>query len=108
MEREQCKVALSEIARLLEVGGEHSTAEMIRRALDANNQELEEFLASNELWGGAGSIADQSLIDDKARRKRLEQLLIRLGRLQITIAKANIRTPMWVEAFEKWHSHDSV
>ena len=50
-------------------------------ALSASAQTVEAFLRSNELWGGAGSIADQPFDGRSIQRKELERLLIRLGRL---------------------------
>ena len=90
---------LSEIVSLIEAGGEGSAAVLVRDALSGPEETLERFLVSNELWGGAGSIADQSLVLDKDRRKTLEGLLVRLGRLQRDRGKTNVRTEMWVAAF---------
>jgi hypothetical protein len=95
---------LSEIASLLENDRNHTAVGMVHEALDGDDQKLEGFLKSNELWGGSGSIADQSLIADPARRKRLETLLIRLGRFQLEVDRVNVRTRGWVETFEKWQS----
>jgi hypothetical protein len=75
---DEIRQILSEIAELLETGREESSV-MVRDALCGSEETLERFLESNELWGGSGSIADQSLITDQERRKALEGLLIRLG-----------------------------
>jgi hypothetical protein len=104
MGNELLRGILSEIASQLENGREQTDVRMVHEALEGDDQELEEFLKSNELWGGSGSIADQSLIDDRAQRKRLEGLLIQLGRLQLEVGKVNVRTRGWVEAFEEWRS----
>lgn len=70
--------------------------------LDLDDEdELWVCLESDELWGGAGSIADQALIEMPEARKKLEKLLIQLGREQLTVGRANARTKMWVTAFEK-------
>lgn len=95
------RAILTEIAALLEAGHEDWMAAMIRDALAGGESVLEKFLVSNDLWGGAGSVADQALIDDKERRKELEGAQIRLGRLQMASGKTNERTEMWVTVFEK-------
>lgn len=103
----QVRAALSEIAELLEKHQEHHYASAIRDALDGPEMTLEAFLASNELWGGARSIADNSLIPRygdhslDGPRATLEDLLVNLGRLQLAMEKTNARTEMWVTAFEK-------
>jgi hypothetical protein len=102
MDKDGIRELLSGIAELLEAGREDSTAVMVRDALSSPEGTLERFLMSNELWGGAGSIADQSLIADTDRRKTLEGLLIGLGRLQTDTGKTNVRTEGWVAAFEQW------
>jgi len=97
------KAILSEIARLLEQGGENRSAQMIRQALNHDTQEIiERFLISNELWGGAGSIADESLISNPILRGSLQSLLLDLGELQLSSGKTNPRTEMWVRAFAQW------
>ena len=93
---------VAEIASLLEDGHEEALAVSIRVALSGSDQALNEFLKSNELWGGAGSIADQAFAGRSQRRKELESLLIQLGRIQLRHGNANVRTVNWVEAFEKW------
>lgn len=96
---------LSSLSGLLRKGGNHY-ANQIEEAIVSGSLQIEEFLVSNELWGGAGSIADQALLENKSLRKELEILLIKLGKLQIAEGKVNVRTEMWVSAFEKWHSKD--
>jgi hypothetical protein len=98
---EALRAILSEIAGLLESGNQDWRPVAIRDALSGSEAILEEFLVSNELWGGAGSIADEGCILDNARRKILEGLLIKLGKLQIEAGKTNVRTEMWVTAFQK-------
>ena len=61
-----------------------------------------DFLVSNELWGGAGSIADQAICGTTEDRLFLESLLIDLGDIQIIAGKVNQRTEMWVTAFKEW------
>jgi hypothetical protein len=86
---------MSAIKRLL-----RTTAPTISRW---KQRTLEEFLRSNDLWGGAGSIADQPLAGRSAQWKELEGLLIQLGKIQLSHGIANIRTKSGVETFEKWH-----
>jgi hypothetical protein len=59
-------------------------------------------LVSNDLWGGAGSIADHSLVNDRGRQRQLWSLLVRLGKLQLDAGKINVRTEIWVTTFEQW------
>jgi hypothetical protein len=103
MDTDEVTATLTEIACLLEAGHEESFALLVRNALSGSDQSLEHFLISNELWGGSGSIADSPLPGRSAQRKELEKLLIRLGKIQLSYAKANIRTQSWVTTFEKWH-----
>jgi hypothetical protein len=102
MDNVALRAILTEIASLLETGHEDSFAMIVRNALSGSAKTIEDFLRSNELWGGAGSIADQPFTGNSTQRKELEQLLIRLGRVQIDAGNTNIRTESWVVAFEKW------
>ena len=63
-----------------------------------------DYLVSNELWGGAGSVADQAVLEFPDARAQLERLMIRLGREQMSLGRVNVRTEMWVTAFEKWQT----
>ena len=74
--------------------------------LDVGNDALWGFLTSNSLWGGAGLIADQALLEIPDARRNLEAILIRLGRSQQLIGRVNVRTEMWVSAFEKLRASD--
>jgi hypothetical protein len=102
MDNAEVIAILEEIAGLLETGHAESFALLVRNALSGSAHDLEEFLRSNELWGGAGSIADQPFEGRSPQRKELEKLVIQLGRLQLRDGSANVRTQSWVEAFEKW------
>ena len=97
---------LASLSKLLRTGNNHY-ANLIDETTASGIDQIEKFLVSNELWGGAGSIADQALLENKLLRKELELLLIKLGRLQIAEDKVNVRTEMWVSAFEKWHKLNS-
>jgi hypothetical protein len=102
MRRYDPRIIVSDIFTLLETDSDRSTATLVRDALSASDTEFDAFLVSNELWGGSGSIADQSCLSDDARRGMLEGLLVELGNLQIGAGKTNVRTAGWVAAFESW------
>jgi len=93
---------LAELKELLRKGGEHVLVEQIGEALGGSDDVLSTYLVSNELWGGAGSIADQALIDHESMRRQLEELMIRIGKTQMSMQLKNVRTEMWIEAFESW------
>ena len=106
---DRLRAILSELADELESGGdqyEQLAATWVRAALSGAQQALDEFLVSNELWGGAGSIADSAFVSDQTRRARFEELLIKLGRLQIEADRTNLRTESWVRAYESWRDAD--
>lgn len=98
---ERIKKILENIIAILKKGKEDYYAEMICDALNDKQDKLWSFLVSNELWGGAGSLVDQALLDKKDLRGKLEKYLIELGNMQILINKVNIRTKMWIVALQK-------
>lgn len=106
---------LAELGELLENGGELRQAGYVREALFENDQTFKEFLISNALWGGAGSIADQAFIrqtpapnpEMDSRRRELERLMIELGQLQVHAGETNRFTKGWIEAFERWRGSKS-
>jgi hypothetical protein len=103
------RATLSEMADMLERGSERYeqlAATWIRAALSGSPQALDDFIVSNELWGGAGSIADQAFASEQTLRPRFEDLMIKLGRLQVEADRANLRTESWVGAFESWRDAD--
>lgn len=91
---------LKEISELLERHNASSNALAI--AVLGDDQKMWDYLVSNELWGGAGSVADQAVLELPDARRQLEVLLIRLGQEQMSLGRTNVRTEMWVSAFEKW------
>jgi hypothetical protein len=101
MGRDHLRAALEAVAALLEDGLD-SRASLVRDALLGSEQSLEDFLSANELWGGAGSIADEALIEKRELRQSLELSLLLLGKEQLARGNANERTQMWVSAFEQW------
>ena len=83
--------------------GEGERAVMVEDALTRPDAKLDAFLTSNELWGGSGSIADQSGGADRSEgRREIERVLIQLGNEQIRSGKVNVRTESWVRAFTLW------
>lgn len=96
------KDVLVKIKELMHTGNDQVYFEMIQKVLQGDDKELWVFLTSNDLWGGAGSIADQALIDDKGLRKELEMLLIDLAVQQEKIGRLNPRTKSWADAFIAW------
>ena len=105
MNNTEARIILIEIAHLLERDPREYYAILIKNVLSNSNGVVEAFLISNELWGGSGSIADQSLIGCPDLRKELESLLIRLGKIQLNAKKTNVRTESWIIAFESWRNH---
>ena len=100
---------LQELALALGQAGETKFADAVGKAAVSTDEELRSFLTSNELWGGAGSIADQAGVQGErsGHRRRIEAALVSLGREQAEAGCVNARTSMWVEAFEQW-AGDSV
>jgi hypothetical protein len=93
------KEKLKQLQDLLRSGQENYQANQIENALSGSDDDLTAYITSNELWGGAGSVADQALLDDPKKRKQLEAILIKLGKLQIKKGVVNVRTEMWTSAF---------
>ena len=91
----------------LEAANENDFADMIQKALNSQHN-IESFLVSNELWGGAGSIADQAGLQSSRRNDRtlIGSALVILGRHQIKQGFINQRTELWVSAFEKIHAQN--
>jgi hypothetical protein len=80
--------------------------DMVSDALKGTEQELQAFLVSNELWGGAGSIADQAGFGpERDARRRIHSALVNLGEAQIKAGLVNARTETWVSAFKKSQEH---
>lgn len=83
--------------------GEHDFAAAIAKALAGSAESLQAFLVSDDLWGGAGSIADQAgSASGRELRRGIEAALVRLGRRQIREGVINARTEMWTKTFEHW------
>lgn len=94
---------LQSLARVLHENGESERAVMVEDAVAGPDAEVDAFLASNELWGGSGSIADCAGGADRSEgRRKIERVLLELGTEQIRSGKVNPRTEMWVTAFSRW------
>jgi len=102
LDRAEIRATLEGIATLLESGQQWPFAVLVRDALAGPYDVLEQFLISNSLWGGSGSIADLGFDGRSAERKELERLLIDLGDLQIRASQTNPRTQSWVKVFKSW------
>lgn len=94
------KQILNELLHYLIKEDEQHFVQKIKLSLD-NDQNLINYLQSNDLWGGAGSLADQAGIEN-SNRNQIEILLIELGEEQKRLNIVNPRTEMWVIAFKKW------
>ena len=103
---ERVRQLLKRLRNMLEQSGEHHFVNDIDAALAADDTVLWSFLTSNELWGGAGSIADQGCGPIRETRQPLEQLLAELGREQIALGRTNSRTQTWTAVFEQWHAQN--
>jgi hypothetical protein len=91
------------LKQVLEHHGEVGSTHIISAACSGSQADLEAFLKSNELWGGAGSIADQAGVSlPRPARRAIEAALIKLGEAQIAANVVNSRTAMWVEAFREF------
>ncbi|HEX4653131.1 MAG TPA: hypothetical protein VH227_02695 [Candidatus Udaeobacter sp.] len=101
---ERIRVLLEQLRDQLDEGGEHRFAGDVEAALASCDDAVAAFVMSNQLWGGAGSIADQALGGRSPARRRLEQLLIKLGREQMVRRQTNPRTEEWTSVFLRWHT----
>jgi|SRR5712692_7271056 len=94
---------LQRLQAALEQLGEEYSATLVRNALAGTDDDVETFLVSTDLWGGAGSIADQAGVRlDREHRRVIERLLSELGEEQMRLGRVNERTGMWVSAFRDW------
>jgi hypothetical protein len=99
---------LRRLRSALEECGEQTFANRIKDVIEMPRDKREEFLVSNDLWGGSGSIADQAGVDrDRSLRRKVESALIELGDAQVRNGLVNQRTMSWVDVFRKW-AHDGI
>jgi hypothetical protein len=66
-EMTQFRSLLGTLMSVLKGHGSGFGVDAVERALAGSDEDLEAFLVSNVLWGGAGSIADQAGGDRAAR-----------------------------------------
>jgi hypothetical protein len=93
---------LSDLSAVLARHGESKASAQVTAACISPEADMRAFLTSNELWGGSGSIADQSGVSSPApARAQIEEALIQLGEAQIAAGVVNSRTNMWIEAFKR-------
>jgi hypothetical protein len=67
------------LAQMLQENGEGSYAAIIEDAISGSDRERDAILVSNELWGGSGSIADQTGLVNGRRTegtRRIQRALI--------------------------------
>jgi hypothetical protein len=103
---ERVRLLLKQLREMLDSGGEHAYTHDIDVALAGDDDVLRSFITSNELWGGAGSIADQALGPARETRRPVERLLAQLGHEQIACGYTNPRTEMWTSVFEQWQTQN--
>ena len=98
---------LNQLKQILTECGESDLIHRVLPPIDSSDMEIQTFLISNELWGGAGSIADQAGIEGgREQRRSIEKALIELGKAQIQAGLTNTRTQLWVEAFSQRQDQD--
>jgi hypothetical protein len=97
---------LKSLAQLLRVQGDNARAAMVEQAISGPESGLDAFVMSDDLWGGAGSVADCAgiigLCQRTEGRRKIERVLTELGNEQVRMQKANPRTASWVKAFREW------
>ncbi len=95
---------LEAVRDALEAVGDEYLAGLLSEALASTDDSMREFLVSNALWGGPGSVADQAGMagprDDS--RRAIEAALVELGMAQIRAGVVNARTAKWVGVFQAW------
>jgi hypothetical protein len=92
---------LESVRDALVSAGDDDLAGLVSEALAGGDHSVRDFLVSDELWGGSGSVADQAGLATSrdASRRAIEAALVRLGAAQIRAGVVNVRTAMWVDAF---------
>ena len=86
---------LESFAQLLHETGDSVHALMVEDAINGSGARVDAFLASNELWGGSGSIADCAGGAERSEvRQKIERVLIQLGTEQMLSGNVNPRTEM--------------
>jgi hypothetical protein len=92
---------------------DHGAARLVARLIDLREESPDEFwdlLSANSVWGGAGSLADQCLVESgvhqeselKQDRRVLWRALAEIAREMVSAGRVNERTEFWASAFRKW------
>jgi hypothetical protein len=104
LETDALRTRLAELASVLRECDEETMAAYVSDAAEGTEAAMNAFLASNELWGGPGSVADQAGMRPGRTdaRRRIEAALVRLGAEQTRAGVVNIRTGTWVATFDSW------
>jgi len=96
---------LEQLHRELAAIGDSRKAALVAAVASAEDSGMEAFLKSNELWGGAGSIADEAgTACSREDARRIEAAMIELGQQQLQLGIANVRTASWVRTFSDWRA----
>jgi hypothetical protein len=92
--------------------GDTASARIVSELLElhaTDGDRFWDFLTSNSVWGGAGSLADQFLLEsilpesDLASDRRLAwRALIEIAQEMESSKRVNERTSMWASAFQQW------
>lgn len=98
--------AFAKLADLLEQSGDKALADFIRWET-RTDEACARFACSLELWGGAGSVADQAGIDaqtGESRRFRaeIEHTLVGIATEQQRVGLKYPRATSWAQTFQKW------
>ena len=105
---DQFTLQLRQLRSALEQCGEHSLVKRIDDVMEMPSEERAAFLTSNELWAGAGSIADEAGVGrGRGLRGKVESALVQLGEEQLRTRLVNPRTATWVAAFKRWRQEGS-
>ena len=91
---------------------DYGAAGLADRLIELHAQDPEAFwelLTSNSVWGGAGSLADQCLVNSRGSDSELQQdrrivwqALAELAQEMQSAGRLNERTELWASAFRAW------
>ena len=104
----ELKNTIRMIITLLEEGGDDVYVDPLKNILNENEESIWEYLESNEIWGGAGSLSDQGLYENKELRPKLEDLLVELGEHQQKEGRVNYRTESTMQVFRSWKEERTI
>ena len=98
----ELKNTIRKIIALLEEGGDFVYVDALQNILNESEESIWQYLESNEVWGSAGSLADQGLFENKELRPKLEDLIVELGEFQQKEGRVNSRTESTIQVFRNW------